>query len=100
MKFDIYGTQNYEKQLNNLISYITQSFSKELALNYLMFLGEQYDTIAQFPYIGRKASVPGIDECRMLVSKKNRIYYEVDSKQKRIYLLYITTSDENYSNLM
>ena len=39
-------------------------------------------------------------KCRSMISKKNIILYYVDEENKAVHLLYITSANENYLNLL
>ena len=100
MKYKIVKTSTYESQLINLISYLVLNFSSIVASEYLDYLDNQIHNLELFPYLGKEIQLIEGYQCRSLISKKNIILYYVDEENKAVKLLYITSANENYLNLL
>ena len=100
MKYELIKTSTYESQLINLISYLITNFSPNVANEYLNYLDNQIQNLQVFPYLGKEITLMEGYKCRSMISKKNIILYYVDEENKAVHLLYITSANKNYLNLL
>jgi len=102
MSFSIYRTDKFNDQLNDIIMYINNTFSKKEAVDYLNYLIKEIDKLKDFPYIGTVPRYVSISKqgYRSLIVKQNIIFYKVDDIKKIVILHIIVSSKREYLNLI
>ena len=100
MKYSVIRTDKFNDQLTDIILYISATFSKKEAIEYLDFLEIQINNLSEFPYIGVVPRYQPIAKqgYRALVCKQNIIFYKVkvNEEKKEIVLHIIVPSKKNY----
>ena len=102
MKYIINRTDKFNDQLIDIIMYIASNYSNAEALDYLAYLENEVNKLADYPYIG---SIPRYQSIakqgfRALICKQNIIFYKVNEERKEIVLHIIVSAKRNYINLI
>ena len=100
MKYQVIKTPIFQKQLEKIILYLIENFSYKTAMKYRHFLETQLHNLEILPRRGKPINLVGLLDCLYLVSKKNIIFYQINEEHKEVHLLYITSANENYLNLL
>lgn len=97
-KFKILTTKNFEKELENLLHYISfflkETFISKKIYNDILF---QISTLSTFPYRNPKYHL-GNSKLRKLLFSNYVIIYEINDSQKEIYILHIFHKKQHYLN--
>ena len=97
--YKVTRNENFEKDLESIISYLIENFSRDVCTKYLDYLTEQIENLSYFPYIGFTAMIPKHPNYRALISRKNLVLYSIDETKKEVTLNAIVSADKKYSNL-
>ena len=102
MDYSIKKTDKFKDQLIDILIYISNTFSKKEASEYLTYIEKMIDSIGQFPYVGIVPRYQPIAKqgYRAIVCKQNIIFYRVDEQKKEIILEIIVSSKRYYLNLI
>ena len=97
--YKVITTKLFEGTLDKITSYLIQTYSSKIAENYLEELRQQIQNLALFPYMWPENQMPEFSNHRILISRKNIVFYRVDEEKKIVICEIITSSDQNYLNL-
>lgn len=102
MKYIINRTDKFNDQLTDIIMYIASNYSNTIALDYLTYLENEVNNLADYPYIGSVPRYQAIAKqgFRALVCKQNIIFYKVNEERKEVVLHIIVSTKRNYINLI
>ena len=92
MKFTPIFLRNFEEELEELLDFINEKYSKRYVEQFLFQIEKCVDSLMQFPYLGVKYEDYTTNEYRKLNFKDFSIYYRVVEEQKKIYFVKIITS--------
>ena len=99
MKYSVVRTDTFEKHLIDILIYLSQTYSKKVANDYLDYLESQLKVLEDFPYMWPYDQRKQFSNHRILISDKNIVFYKIDETKKQVICEIITSSDENYLNL-
>ena len=102
MEYSIIRTDKFNDQLTDIIMYISSTFSKKEAIEYLNNLEKQINNLKEYPLIGVVPRYQPISRqgYRALICKQNVVFYKVNEDKKEIALHIIVSSKRNYINLI
>ena len=102
MKYEVILTDNFILKLDNILEYLKVTFSEQVADNYFEYLFDQLRNLEVFPNIGKtiEPSVFHLDPNKAFISKQNIVFYRIDEESRKIFLITIVSSNENYLNLI
>ena len=102
MKYSIFRTDKFNDQLTDIIMYIATNYSNTTALDYLSYLENEVNNLADYPYMGSVPRYQAIAKqgFRALICKQNIIFYKINEEKKEIVLHIIVSSKRNYINLI
>ena len=102
MKYIINRTDKFNDQLADNIMYIASNYSNNIALDYLTYLENEVNNLADYPYIGSVPRYQAIAKqgFRALICKQNIIFYKVNEERKEVVLHIIVSTKRNYINLI
>ncbi len=102
MEYSIIRTDKFNDQLTDIIMYISSTFSKKEAIEYLNYLEKQINNLKEYPLIGVVPRYQPISRqgYRALICKQNVVFYKVNEDKKEIALHIIVSSKRNYINLI
>ena len=87
MKFTPIFLRNFEEELEELLDFIKEKYSKKYVQQFLVQIEKCVNLLMQFPYLGVKYEDYTTNEYRKLNFKDFSIYYRVVEEQKRYILL-------------
>ena len=102
MKYFINRTDKFNDQLTDVIMYMASNHSNAEALDYLAYLENEINNLADYPYLG---SIPRYQSIakqgfRALICKQNIIFYKVNEGKKEVVLHIIVSAKRHYINLI
>ena len=102
MKYFINRTDKFNDQLTDIIMYMASNHSNAEVLDYLAYLENEINNLAEYPYLG---SVPRYQSIakqgfRALICKQNIIFYKVNEGKKEVVLHIIVSVKRHYINLI
>ena len=102
MEYSIIRTDKFNDQLTDIIMYISSTFSKKEAIEYLNYLEKQINNLKEYPLIGVVPRYQPISKqgYRALICKQYVVFYKVNEDKKEIALHIIVSSKRNYINLI
>ena len=102
MEYSIIRTDKFNDQLTDIIMYISSTFSKKEAIEYLNYLEIQINSLKEYPLIGVVPRYQPISKqgYRALICKQNVVFYKENEDKKEIALHIIVSSKRNYINLI
>lgn len=102
MEYSIIRTDKFNDQLTDIIMYISSTFSKKEAIEYLDYLEKQINNLKEYPLIGVVPRYQPISKqgYRALICKQNVVFYKVNEDKKEIALHIVVSSKRNYINLI
>lgn len=102
MSFKVLRTSRFNDELQDIVLYIKNEFTLDEAIDYLNYFEEQVTNLSIFPKIGlipRNESIAK-QGYRVLVSKKNLIFYKINSSNETITLHSIVSAKQDYVDLI
>ena len=87
MKFTPIFLRRFEEELEELLDFIKEKYSKKYVQQFLVQIEKCVNLLMQFPYLGVKYEDYTTNEYRKLNFKDFSIYYRVVEEQKRYILL-------------
>lgn len=102
MEYSIIRTDKFNDQLTDIIMYISSTFSKKEAIEYLDYLEKQINNLKEYPLIGVVPRYQPISKqgYRALICKQNIVFYKINEDKKEITLHIVVSSKRNYINLI
>ena len=102
MEYSIIRTDKFNDQLTDIIMYISSTFSKKEAIEYLDYLEKQIHNLKEYPLIGVVPRYQSISKqgYRALICKQNIVFYKINEDKKEITLHIVVSSKRNYINLI
>lgn len=102
MEYSIIRTDKFNDQLTDIIMYISSTFSKKEAIEYLDCLEKQINNLKEYPLIGVVPRYQSISKqgYRALICKQNIVFYKINEDKKEITLHIVVSSKRNYINLI
>jgi plasmid stabilization system protein ParE len=92
MVWEIIWSKNAQEDLRQIVQYLTDFWSEQLALKFYNDTMRQIDTLAQMPFIGR-ASGKDPSVRSILLSRHNALYYSIQGNI--VFLLDIVDTRED-----
>ena len=92
MKFTPIFLRRFEEELEELLDFIKEKYSKKYVQQFLTQIEKCVDSLMQFPYLGVKYEDYNTNEYRKLNFKDFSIYYRVVEEQKKIYFVKLITN--------
>ena len=83
MKFTPIFLRRFEEELEELLDFINEKYSKKYVQQFLFQIEKCIDSLMQFPYLGVKYDAYTTHEYRKLNFKDFSIYYRVVEEQKK-----------------
>ena len=102
MEYSIIRTDKFNDQLTDIIMYISSTFSKKEAIEYLDYLEKQINNLKEYSLIGVVPRYQSISKqgYRALICKQNIVFYKINEDKKEITLHIVVSSKRNYINLI
>ena len=102
MEYSIIRTDKFNDQLTDIVMYISSTFSKKEAIEYLDYLEKQINNLKEYPLIGVVPRYQPISKqgYRALICKQNIVFYKINEDKKEIILHIVVSSKRNYINLI
>lgn len=102
MKFEVFRTDKFNDQLTDIIMYLSKTYTKKEAVEYLNYLEEQIDNLSEYPKLGVIPRYQAISKqgYRALICKQNIIFYKINEEKKQIMLHIIVPAKRNYQSLI
>ena len=102
MKYRIFRTDQFSNQLNDIIFYIAEDASVDMALDILEQIESSVLRLGDFPESG---SVPRYSALRrqgyrVVVVMRRLIFYKLDQAQKTVMLYAITDQRQEYNRML
>ena len=102
MKYRIFRTDQFSNQLNDIIFYIAEDTSVDMALDILEQIESSVLRLGDFPESG---SVPRYSALRrqgyrVVVVMRRLIFYKLDQAQKTVMLYAITDQRQEYNRML
>ena len=86
MEFNIRLSKRATHDIDDIVKYLTQSWSEKIKTDFLVTLSEKLMLLETNPFIYRKSiSKPNLREC--IVNKNVIIYYAVDEVEREVVVL-------------
>ena len=99
MSFKIIESDTFKTELKGILHYLSHTYSHKVAEEYFLYLIGQLKSLIEFPYMWPVDGNPDFKEYRVMVSKKNLVFYKIDETKQTVICEIIASSDQNYLNL-
>lgn len=104
MSFTVFLLDDAEQDLWNIHTYIHHQFSEALADRIYQDIRDGILLLEKNPQLGTviaELAALGMSSFRqMVVMKKNRVVYELDTKQQHVYVYLICTERQDYETVL
>lgn len=102
MGYSIFRTDTFNDQLHNIIFYIAETNSNDVAIQYLKHIEKVINQLKDFPMSGitPRYQVLKMQGYRVLVVERHLIFYKIYDAQKRIILFAIFDGKQEYQKLL
>ncbi len=102
MKYQIQRTEKADNQLRDIIFYIADDNSIDIALNYLDKVVNAIKRLEEFPYSGSqpKYAILRKQGYRVLIVEKHLVFYKVNEIDKIVMIYAIVDGRREYKNLI
>lgn len=102
MKNNVYRTDKFNDQIQDIILYIASVNSKKVALAYLNKIETSVNQLQDFPYKGALPRYQAIKKqgFRCLIVESHLIFYKVFEDAKKVILYAIFSCKQEYLNLI
>ena len=92
MKYEIYWVNNAKDKLRNIYNFITKSWDKKIADEFIDKLNYKLNLLSYFPNIGQK-SLKKKHLRRYIISEQISLFYKIDKKKIIILTLFDNRQD-------
>ena len=102
MKYKVIRTDTADSLIRKIILYVAENFGNETALEKLEKLERSILTLAENPYEGvvPRYNVLKRQGYRVLVLKKNLVFYKVDENKKEVTVYAVVDQRQDYMSLI
>ena len=102
MKYKVIRTDTADSLIRKIILYVAENFGNETALEKLEELERSILTLAENPYEGvvPRYNVLKRQGYRVLVLKKNPVFYKVDENKKEVTVYAVVDQRQDYMSLI
>lgn len=100
--YDLIRTDQFDEQLREIIYRIVDNFGSDTALKVLNKIENEILQLSDFPGMGidPKYVVLKRNGYKVLVLKKNLVFYKIDEKNKKVIIDAITDSRRDYVRIV
>ena len=85
MSYKVIQSNTFKVELKGILNYLTRTYSHKVSEEYYHFLIGQLASLREFPYLWPAGENIRFKEYRIMVSKKNLVFYKIDESLKILF---------------